>query len=328
MSHESHAPQQTLTFDTAMAHACTQVPVVSPAARAGEIWASLRGRRYESATHLVVCEGDQFRGILRIEELLVAPAEAAVHTLMDADPPVVAPGIDQEIAAWQAVRHRESALAVVDASGRFVGLIPPHRLLAVLLEEHEEDLARIGGFLKDTAAVRHASEESVPRRVWHRLPWLLLGLAGALVAADLVGWFEAQLRVQVMLAFFLPGIVYLADAVGTQTETVVVRGLSVGVRLRQVVGRELLTGLVIGVALGLIALPLVWWRWGEGALAVGVALSLLAACSTATVAAMSLPWLLDRLGLDPAFGSGPLATVVQDLLSIVIYFAIATAVVL
>jgi magnesium transporter len=246
---------------------------------------------------------------------------------MDADPPVVAPGIDQEIAAWQAVRHRESALAVVDASGRFVGLIPPHRLLAVLLEEHEEDLARIGGFLKDTAAVRHASEESVPRRVWHRLPWLLLGLAGALVAADLVGWFEAQLRVQVMLAFFLPGIVYLADAVGTQTETVVVRGLSVGVRLRRVVGRELVTGLVIGVALGLIALLLVWWRWGEGALAVGVALSLLAACSTATLAAMSLPWLLDRLGLDPAFGSGPLATVVQDLLSIVIYFAIATAVV-
>jgi magnesium transporter len=55
----------------------------------------------------------------------------------------------------------------------------------------------------------------VPRRVWHRLSWLLLGLAGALVAADLVGWFEAKLRVQVMSAFFLPGIVYLADAVGT-----------------------------------------------------------------------------------------------------------------
>jgi Mg/Co/Ni transporter MgtE len=180
MSHENHAPQKPLTFDTAMAHTCTQVPVVSPTARAGEIWAALRGRCYESATHLVVCEGDQFRGILRIEEVLVAPAEATVQTLMDADPPVVAPGDDQEIAAWQAVRHQESALAVVDASGRFVGLIPPHRLLA--------------------------------------------------------------------------------------------------------------------------------------------------ACSTATVAAMMLPWLLDRLGLDPAFGSGPLATVVQDLLSIVIYFAIATVV--
>jgi magnesium transporter len=111
------------------------------------------------------------------------------------------------------------------------------------------------------------------------------------VAADLVGWFEAQLRVQVMLAFFLPSIVYLADAVCTQTETVIVRDLSVGGRLRRVVGRELLTGLVIGVALGLITLPLVWWRWGEGALAVGVPLSLLSAYSTATLAAVSLPWL-------------------------------------
>jgi magnesium transporter len=282
------------------------------------------GRRYESTTHLVVCEEDQFRGILRIEDVLAAPAEATVQSLMDADPPVVAPGVDQEIAAWQAVHHQESVLAVVDASGRFAGLIPPHRLLAVLLEEHEEDLVRLGGFLKDTAAVRHASEESVPRRVWHRLPWLLLGLAGAFAAADLVGWFEVQLRAQVMLAFFILGIVYLADAVGTQTETVVVLGLSVGVRLRQVVRWELLTGMLIGVALGLIALLLVWWRWGEGGLAVGVALSLVAVCSTATVAAMTLPWLLERLGLDPAFGSGPLATVVQDLLSIVIYFAIAT----
>jgi Mg/Co/Ni transporter MgtE len=60
-----------------------------------------------------------------------------------------------------------------------------------------------------------------------RIPWLLLGLAGAFVAADLVGWFEVQLQAQVMLAFFLPGIAYLADAVGTQTETLVVRGLSV-----------------------------------------------------------------------------------------------------
>jgi magnesium transporter len=327
MSHEPHPPHQPLTFDTAAAHASTQVPVVSPTARAGEIWHSLKGRRYESATHLVVCDGDQFRGIVRIEEVLAAPREATVYSLMDAYPPVVAPGVDQEIAAWQAVRHRESALAVVDASGRYVGLIPPHRLLGVLLEEHEEDLARLGGFLHDTAAVRHASEESVPRRIWHRIPWLLLGLAGAFVAADLVGWFEVQLRAQVMLAFFLPGIVYLADAVGTQTETVIVRGLSVGVRLRQVVGRELLTGLVIWAALGLIACVLVWWRWEERELAVTVAVSLLAACSTATIAAMTLPWLLDRLGLDPAFGSGPLATVVQDLLSIVIYFVIATTVV-
>lgn len=82
--------------------------------------------------------------------------------------------------------------------------------------EHEEDLSRAGGFLKSTSAARTTSEEAVQRRFRHRLPWLLLGLGGALLAADLVGSFEAHLRVHVMLVFFIPSIVYLADAVGTR----------------------------------------------------------------------------------------------------------------
>jgi magnesium transporter len=240
---------------------------------------------------------------------------------------VVAPGVDQEVAAWRAVQHAESALAVVDAAGRFVGLIPPHRLLAVLLSEHEEDLSRLGGFLKNTSMARHTSEEAILHRFWHRLPWLLLGLAGALFAADMVGWFERQLQDNVLLAFFVAGVVYLADAVGTQTETVVVRGLSVGVAIKQVVWRELLTGVLIGVALALVAFPLVYWRWGVKDIALGVSLSLLAACSTATIAAMALPWGFEHFGVDPALGSGPLATVIQDLLSILLYFAIVTAMV-
>ena len=199
-------------------------------------------------------------------------------------------------------------------------------LLAVLLSEHEEDLTRIGGFVRGTEAARRSSEEPVERRFRHRVPWLLVGLAGALAAAALVGGFEAELERQVILAFFLPGIVYLADAVGTQTETVVVRGLSVGVAIRRMVGRELATGLAIGMALAAVATPVVWWRWEEGEVALVVGLAIFAACSTATVAAMALPWLLDRAGLDPAFGSGPLATVVQDLASIAIYLAIASAV--
>jgi magnesium transporter len=159
------------------------------------------------------------------------------------------------------------------------------------------------------------------------MPWLLLGLGGALLAADLVALFEARLERQLALAFFLPGIVYLADAVGTQTETIVVRGLSVGVAVGRMLRREVLAGLVIGLALALAAFPLLWWRWERLELAGGVALSIFAACSTATLAALSLPWMLDRLGIDPAFGSGPLATVIQDLISIATYLAIMTSVV-
>jgi magnesium transporter len=311
-------------FETAAAHASKNVPMASKDMRAGEVRSMLAGHYYDCAAHVVVCEGDRFVGIATIEEILSASADATIASIMDTDPPVVAPGIDQEVAAWRAVRHGESALAVVDEMGRFVGVIPPHRLVAVVLSEHEEDLTRLGGFLKGASTARMTSEEPVRLRFWHRLPWLLMGVGGALFAADLIGRYEDLLRINVVLAFFLPGIVYLADAVGTQTETVIVRGLSLGVRMRQMVGRELVSGVVIGLALAAIAAPFIWWHWKDADLALSVGVSVFAAASTSTLAAMLLPWALDRLTLDPAFGSGPLATVIQDLLSIYIYLLVTT----
>jgi magnesium transporter len=312
-------------FETAAAHCSLNVPIVALGQTVGEARQMLIGRRYETASQVVVCDELQFLGIVRIEDLLAAPGEVAVESVMDSDPPVVKPGADQEIATWLAVRHREAALSVVDSDGRFRGVIPPPTLLSVLLSEHEEDLSRLGGFLKSVSTARSSSQEPVGRRFWHRLPWLMAGLGGALLAADLMGSFESQLQHKMMLAFFIPGIVYLADAVGTQTETVVVRGLSVGVPLRHMLRRELLTGLSIGAVLGLLAGPLIWWRWGEADIALCVSLAIFAASSTAAVVALTLPWLLDAFGVDPAFGSGPLATVIQDLLSILIYFVIAMA---
>jgi magnesium transporter len=324
---DAHNAENRNDFETVARLASAAVPVVGPEQRAQQVREALAGQRFESASHIAVCDGREFLGIVTIENLLAAETDAKMCEIVDRDAPRLTPGADQEVAAWHAVRSREAALSVVDRNGRFMGVIPPHRLLEVLLAEHEEDLSRLGGFTKTTAVARATSEEPVQRRFEHRLPWLLVGLGGALLAADLVSRFEARLESTVMLAFFLPGLVYLADAVGTQTETVIVRGLSVGVSMRRMVRRELLVGLAIGLGLALAAGPLVWWRWGEADIALSVGLSVFAACSTATVAAMALPWLLDVLGLDPAFGSGPLATVIQDLLSILIYFAIASAVV-
>jgi magnesium transporter len=313
--------------ETASEHVTIRVPIASPQTLVKNLRQSLEGKQFDSATHVGVCDDGTLAGVLRIEELFGAPSEAKVGDIMDADPPVVAPGVDQEKAAWKAVQHGESALAVVDEAGRFVGFIPPDRLLAVLLHEHDEDLARLGGFLRNSTMARAASEEPIIKRLWHRVPWLLVGLAGALIAADIVGFFETQLQANVMIAFFIPGIVYLADAVGTQTEALVIRGLSIGVPIGSVLRREIITGMVIGLALALVFFPIGLWRWGAGEVVAAVSLAIFAACATANVVALALPWLLDRFDIDPAFGSGPLATVVQDLLSIVIYLAIAAAIV-
>jgi magnesium transporter len=309
---------------TASEHVCRLVPVATPNMTAQGLRQSLEGVHFESATHIGVCDRGRLVGVLRVEELFGALPDMSVGDIMDADPPMVAPGVDQEQAAWKAVQHGESALAVIDEHGRFIGFLPPDRLLAILLHEHDEDMARVGGFMRDSRMARTASEEPVLKRFWHRVPWLLLGLAGALLAADIIGIFERQLQANVMIAFFIPGIVYLADAVGTQTEALVIRGLSIGVPIGRVVRQEVVTGLIVGVALATAFFPLGWWRWGDTNLVTAVALSILAACATASLVALSLPWILNRFGIDPAFGSGPLATVIQDLLSVIVYLMIAT----
>jgi magnesium transporter len=305
-------------------HALGAVPRADPASRAGDVRDGLAGRSYDSAVDIAVCEGDRLLGFVPIERLLAAREDVELAELMESVA-TVGTEVDEELAVSHLARRGGRSVAVVDEQGRFRGLVPPDRALAVLWREHGEDLARLGGFLAGTAQARTAAEEPVGRRLWHRLPWLALGLLGAMATAGIVASFEDELARQVLLAVFVPAVVYMADAVGTQTEAVVIRGISVGVPVRHVIARELTSGFVIGVLIAAAFFPFAYLVWGNGRVAATVSLALLASTATATGVAMGLPYALHRLGRDPAFGAGPLATVIQDLLSIAIYFAVAVA---
>lgn len=315
--------QKTLAID----HASMEVPVVAPETSVGDARSGMAGCAYACADDIAVVDSHRvLAGLVPIERLLAASSDQRVSEIMDTDPPLLAPSADQERVATSMVGHGASSVAVADAAGRFLGLIPPDGVLHVLLVEHDEDMARLGGYLASTQRARSAAEEPVQRRLLHRLPWVLIGLLGAMLSAALVAAFEEQLEEKVLLAFFVPGIVYMADAVGTQTETLFIRGLSVGASLRRVIPREIVTGVVMGVVVAAAFFPFVYLLWGDRDVAIAVALALFASASIATAIAMALPLALQRLGADPAFGSGPLATVVQDLLSMTIYLVLATAI--
>lgn len=311
---------------TAIQHASTNVPVASSRDDVATVVSALRGNRFDSASVIAVLDGARLVGVMSIERLLAARPTTVVSDVMDTEPPTVAPHTDQEHAAWRAVQRGEPGLAVVDQAGVFHGLISPQQLLGVLLEEHDEDIARLGGFMAASAEARAASTETVLKRLWHRLPWLVIGLVGALLSAVIVGAFDGQLEREVLIAFFVPGVVYIADAVGVQTTALVVRGLSVGVSIGRTAVREAITGVLVGLLLGCIALPVIL-LWGNTDVAWAVSIALFAASSFATLIAMALPWLIHRLGKDPAYGAGPLSTVLQDLLSLVIYFLTASQIV-
>ena len=308
-------------------HASRRVPIAAPGDSVNQILHAMRGRQYDSAAVIAVVEENRLIGLVTIERLLAASPDVAVHRIMDADPVIVGSATAQEQAAWMASQRDEPTLAVVE-EGRFMGLVPANVLLEVLLAEHDEDMTRLGGFLRSASAAQTTTLEPVLRRLWHRLPWLVVGLLGALLAAGVVGSFEDILTKHVLIAFFMPGVIYLADAIGTQTEALVIRGLSLDIAVRKIALREITTGLLLGLILGALSLLLVGLIWQDFHVALSVAIALLAAALISTLIALALPWLLSKIGKDPAFGSGPLATVLQDLLTVLIYLTVASLLVL
>ncbi|MCA9637982.1 MAG: magnesium transporter [Myxococcales bacterium] len=277
----------------------------------------------------VVDDEGRLIGALCLCELVRADGEASLAALVDRSWPRASPEMDQERLAALARDRRVAGVPVVDGEGRLLGSVSALTLLDVVWREHVEDMQRSVGIVHAAEGARHALEDPPTDRFFRRIPWLLVGLAGSVLATGVVARFEAALEAQVTIAFFVPAIVYLADAIGTQTEAVAVRGLSLSHRpLRSILAGEVITGALIGVTLGALGGLLIWLIFGDPRLALGVGISLVTAGTVASAIGLLLPWLLSRAGGDPAFGSGPVATVVQDVLSLVIYFLVMSALLL
>lgn len=146
-----------------------------------------------------------------------------------------------------------------------------------------------------------------------RLPWLLAGLAGSGVATFVVASFEQVAQAPLEITFFIPATVYLADAVGTQTEAVAVRGISLThAPAARLVAGEARTSALNALALGALAFLGVWPWFAEAKRAAAVGLAILVASATATTIGFALLHLLARSGGDPPFGRGPIATMARD----------------
>jgi magnesium transporter len=307
--------------------------IVEGAARAraeetvASVLARLAAERPASVELVLVINGDGLlQGVVPIGKLFGSRAETPLGQIASPAFPSVRANMDQERAASLALHHGVDALPVVDAQGRALGVMPSRALLQVLRREHVEDLHRLAGIGREAAQARHAIEDPPLRRVRHRLPWLVVGLAGSALATAAMAAFESTLSATIAVAFFVPAIVYLGDAIGTQSEAIAVRGLSLThAGIGHLLAGELRTGMLLGAILGLVSLPLVWLAFGEPRLAAAVATAIFAAGTIAAGLGLLLPWWIARTGRDPAFGSGPAATVIQDVVSLLVYFAVVRA---
>lgn len=277
----------------------------------------------------VVDEERKFQGIIETVLLFRIPPSDMISKHIKKDYPIVFQDMKPDKIANQAIKHKLSSFPVTDGKHHLLGAITPYSIMEILRREHIEDIHKLAGINKGIIQVRHSLESPLVVRAKDRLPWLILGLLGSMLATYFMTRFDVIIEKHIALAFFVPGIVYLADAIGTQSETIAVRGISLSnVSLKKVLIGEFGTGFFIGLILSAIYFPFALLIFDDIRLAITVSSSILFAGTIASIIGMMFPWLLHYFKIDPAFGSGPIATIIQDILSILIYFFTAQLILL
>ena len=288
---------------------------------------SVKQKRWGSLDYIFMTVGKKLKGFISIEELIAADRSASLEQVMQTEIASVVLGSDKERAVILAIRQNIYSVPVIDDEGSFVGVVEPHNLLKILHEENTEDFLTSAGVLLPKERIIDTLKYRTLQLVRLRLPWLILGLAGGMLATTIVSFFEGTLEKQLTLAFFIPIIVYMSDAVGTQTETLFIRSLSMrAVNMPKYLAKEIFVGLNIGAIIGILlfGFSYAWLRSLEIALI--VSLAMFANISIAMVIATVIPYSLFKLKKDPALGSGPFATVIQDIVSLLIYFTVAVVI--
>ncbi len=310
---------------TAASYMVTRVPRATKGELVSDVIRSLRGEKFDSADAVFVTDADgKLEGIVRMNDLL-ADGDRRIDEILMPQHEAVGPGDDQEQVAVLAARLEMIAVPVVDENERFIGVVPHEALMKILREEHMEDLQRLAGITLHEHGPEVALDAPLRDRFRRRLPWLLFGLAASSLVIFVMTGFEQTISANAAVAFFVPAIVYIAGAIGTQAVSVAVRGfsrdtVSIGKLLRD----EILIGAATGASLGVISTVAVFYVFGNWALASAVGLAVLGGGTLSAIVGFGLPWFFQRLGSDPALGSGPICTIIQDAASLSIYFVLVT----
>jgi magnesium transporter len=271
----------------------------------------------------VVDDGRKLLGAIGLDRLLRAKRPVPLADLVDPDRRRVRATDDQEAVARMFERYNLVAAPVVDDGERLVGVLTFDDIVDVIEEEAEEDIRALGGVTRDEELA-----DSVWRIARGRFNWLLVNLATAFLASSVLGLFEGSLEKMVALAVLAPIVASQGGNATTQTMTVAVRALATreltDANAWRVIIRELLVGLVNGVAFAVITGVAAWAWFKVPGLGIVIGLAMMCNLVAAALGGILIPLGLNRLRVDPAVASSPFVTTVTDVVGFFAFLAIAT----
>jgi magnesium transporter len=306
-------------------------------ATAGEAVSALqRSAGLEMVFYLYVVDRDgHLVGVTSLRRLLIVPPDTPLGRIMTTEVVRVRSDMDQEEAARLVAAYNLLAVPVVDSENKLVGTITVDDVIDVIKDETTEDIQKLGGL---EALDEPYMETPFWTLVKKRGRWLVVLFLGEMLTATAMGYFEAEIARAVVLALFVPLIISSGGNSGSQAASLMIRALAVGeITIRdwwRVMRRELMSGAALGVLLGTVGIVRVsLWQKLFGAygphwflVAVTVMLSLIGVVLWGTLAGSMLPFVMKRIGADPATSSAPFVATLVDVTGLLIYFSIAAVI--
>jgi magnesium transporter len=231
--------------------------------------------------------------------------------------------MDQEEVAKIVARYDILAVPVVDEHHRLVGIVTVDDVIDIFRREATEDILKMAGVGEEFVETK-----SILKSTRLRLPWLFASCVGGILAFFIIGGFEESLKQVTYLAAFIPVIMGMGGNIGTQSSTIVVRGLATGRLnvndLHRVVLKELAIGIILGLIYGIFIGAVAQVSFNAVMLATAVCTAVLCSMSVAALVGSMVPMLFARINIDPAIATGPFVTTAIDIISVYFYFMIAT----
>lgn len=274
----------------------------------------------------VVDDYGKLVGVSSLRQLVVVPPEKPLKDFMATDLVSVKPYTDREEVAKLVSRYDYLAVPVVDDDNRIMGIVTVDDVIDILHEAATEDILKMAGVGEE-----YVETTTVFRGTRIRLPWLFASFLGGVAAFFIIGGFEEDLARFTSLAAFIPVIMGMGGNIGTQSSTIVVRGIATG-RINlgdfsRVVSKELAVGMILGLIYGLFIGVIAKFTFAAEpfslALAFSVGLAIISSMSIAALVGSMVPLCLQRLSIDPAVATGPFVTTSIDIVSVYCYFMIA-----
>ncbi|MCM3707101.1 MULTISPECIES: magnesium transporter [Cytobacillus] len=271
----------------------------------------------------VVNDEKKLIGVISLRDLIVSDDDTMISEITNDRVVSVSVGEDQEEVARKIKDYNFLAVPVVDFQNHLLGIITVDDVMDVMEEEASDDYSKLAA----VSDMDHIDRNPVSA-ARKRLPWLIILLFLGMLTASLIGRFEKTLDKVAILAVFIPLIAGMAGNTGTQALAVAVRGIATGDLEKEskwkLVIREAGTGLINGSICGILVTFIVYFWKGNFFLGVLVGVSILFTLIVATLAGALIPLIMHRMKIDPAVASGPFITTINDLISILIYFGMAT----